>query len=166
MIGSNRPQAILIAEHDDIVRMVTADLLMDAGFEILEVRTTTEAIATLEQRGTVQMLITGRRIPGDGIALAHVVHKRWPSVSIFVTTGAGADLERELPPGAHLFRKPYEFAALLQAIEASLKRLPEEPANSPVAAPLLPGGVPVQTGTYVRGGIGAVAAPVSAPDKA
>ncbi|WP_244535404.1 response regulator [Methylorubrum salsuginis] len=165
MITGRRPRAILIAEHDELIRMVTADMLTDAGFETIEVRNTNEALAVLEQRGPVHVLITGRHIPGNGVVLAHIVHERWPSVSIFVTTGAGADLERELPPRAHLLRKPYDFADVIRAVEASLEWLPEEPDNSLVTGPLLPGGVPVHTGADVSSGIGAAAAPVPEPDK-
>lgn len=165
MITGQKPRAILIAEHDALIRMVTADMLTDAGFEAIEVRTAAEAIAVLEQWGPVHVLITGRHIPGNGVALAHIVHERWPSVSIFVMTGAGANLERELPPRARLLRKPYTFADLMRAVEASPEQLPEEPTGSPVTAPLLPGGVPVHTGADVSSGIGAAAAPVPEPDK-
>ncbi|MFY9292605.1 MAG: response regulator [Methylorubrum rhodinum] len=164
MITGQRPRAILIAEHDVLIRMVTADMLTDAGFETIEVQTSTEAIAALEHQGPVHVLITGRHIPGNGVVLAHIVHKRWPSVSIIVTTGAGADLERELPPRARLLRKPYDFGDLIRVVEANLQP-PEESADNLVTAPLLPGGVPVHTGADMSSGIGAAAAPVSEPDK-
>lgn len=161
MIADSRPVAILIAEADQLVRMVTADMLSDVGFQTIEVRTADEALAVLEGPVTVRMLITGRSIVGDGVALAHLVRHRWPAVGIIVTSGAGADLQRELPAGTRLLRKPYDFANLIYEVEAGLVQVQEEPS----AAPVLPSGVPSQTGTEVGNGLGAVAAPTTEPDK-
>jgi DNA-binding NtrC family response regulator len=94
--------------------MVTADMLADAGFQTIEVRTAAEALAVLEGPATVRMLITGRSVVGDGVALAHLVHHSWPNVGIIVTSGTGGDLQRELPPGTRLLRKPYDFEELIR----------------------------------------------------
>ncbi|WP_457105834.1 response regulator [Methylobacterium sp. P5_C11] len=161
MTVDSRPVAILIAESDRLVRMVTADMLSDVGFRAIEVRTAAEALAVLEEIAAVRMLITGRGIVGDGVALAHLVHHRWPAVGIIVTSGAGADLKRALPPGTRLLNKPYDFADLIHEVEASLGEVEDEPS----AAPVLPSGVPPHTGTEVSGGVGAVAAPTTEPDK-
>lgn len=161
MIADSRPVAILIAEADRLARMVTVDMLVDAGFQTIEVRTAAEALAVLEGPVAVRLLITGRGIVGDGVALAHLVHHRWPTVGIIVTSGAGAGLQHDLPPGARLLRKPYDFADLIQVVEGALQQVQEEPS----AAPVLPSGVPPHTGTEVSNGVGAVAAPTTEPDK-
>lgn len=160
-MANSRPLAILIAETDEVVRMVTADMLEDVGFQTVEVRTAAEALAVLEGSIPVSMLITGRGIVGDGVALAHLVHHRWPTVGIIVTSGAGTDLQEELPPGVRLLSKPYAFADLIHEVEAGLAHVQDEPSGAPV----LPGGVPPHTGTEMGNGIGAVAAPTSEPDK-
>jgi DNA-binding NtrC family response regulator len=86
-LSNSRSLAILIAEADELVRMVIADMLVDAGFQTIEVCTAVEALAVLRGPVTVRMLITGRSIVGDGIALAHLVHHRWPGVGVIVTSG-------------------------------------------------------------------------------
>jgi DNA-binding NtrC family response regulator len=91
-VPDSRPLAVLIAEADELVRMVTTDMLTDVGFQTIEVRTAAEALAVLQGPATVRMLITGRSIVGDGVALAHLVHHRWPAIGIIITSGAGADL--------------------------------------------------------------------------
>lgn len=161
MIAGSRPIAILIAEGDELVRMVTADMLSDVGFQPIEVRTAAEALVVLEGPADVRVLIAGRRIVGGGVALAHLVRHRWPSVGIVVTSGGRADLQSELPPGTYLLTKPYEFADLIRAVTADLEHVAEESS----AAPLLPAGVPSHTGVELSNGIGAVAAPSSEPDK-
>ncbi|MDN3570512.1 response regulator [Methylobacterium longum] len=161
VIADSRPVAILIAEADELLRMLTAEMLSEAGFRTIEVCTAAEALAVLEENAAVRMLITGRNIVGDGVALAHLVHRRWPNVGIIVTSGAGADLQRELPPGTRLLSKPYDFVGLIHEVEAGLEQVQEEPS----AAPVLPSGVPPHTGTEVGTGMGAVAAPATEPDK-
>jgi DNA-binding NtrC family response regulator len=141
--------------------MVTADMLSDVGFQTIELRTAAEALAVLEGPAAVRMLITGRSIVGDGVALAHLVRHRWPAVGIIVTSGAGADLQCELPAGTRLLRKPYDFANLIYEVEAALVQVQEEHS----AAPVLPSGVPSHTGTEVGNGAEAVAAPTTEPDK-
>ena len=134
-------------------------MLEDVGFRAIEVRTAAEALAVLEGPIPVSMLITGRGSVGDGVALAHLVHHRWPTVGIIVTSGAGSDLQGELPPGTRLLSKPYYFAHLIHEVEAGLAHVHDEPPGAPV----LPSGVPPHTGTEMGHGVGVGAAP--APDK-
>ncbi|WP_246686698.1 hypothetical protein [Methylobacterium sp. WL30] len=107
------------------------------------------------------ILITERSIVGDGVALVHLVHHRWPGVGIIVTSGAGADLRSALPPGTRLLSKPYKFADLIQEVEAGLGQVRDEPATAPV----LPSGVPPHRGLEMGNGVGALAAPSTEPDK-
>lgn len=160
MIIDNRPVAVLIAETDHLVRLVTADMLSDQGFHPIEVCTAAEAVAVLESPAAVRMLITGRGILGDGVALAHLVHHRWPAVGIIVTSGAGGDLQKDLPPGARLLSKPYDFADVIREVEASLLQHEE-----PSAGPVMPGGIPPHTGVELANGLGVSAAPAAEPDK-
>ncbi len=161
MIADSRPVAILIAESDELIRMVTADMLADQGFRTIEVRTAAEAVAVLEGSDNISMLITARRIPGGGIPLAHLVHARWPDVRIILTSGKVDDVQRELPPGARLLRKPYDFADLVQAVGVSLKQEDEDVSSAPV----MPAGVPPHAGSDLSSGMSAVSAPTSEPDK-
>ncbi|TXN00087.1 response regulator [Methylobacterium sp. WL122] len=163
MTAADGPVAILIVETDQIVSLVTADMLADVGFRTIEVRTASEALSVLKRSDDVRVLITGRSIAGDGVALAQLVRHRWPAIGIIVTSGAGGDFERALPPGTRLLRKPYHFADVIREVEAELSREKEEPS----AAPMLPIGLPPRSGMElgIGIGIGAVAAPVAEPDK-
>jgi CheY-like chemotaxis protein len=160
-VTDSKPIAILIVEADQLVRMVTADMLSDLGYETIEVGTAAEAVAVLQGPATVRMLITGRGIVGGGVALAHLVHHRWPDVGIIVTSGATAEILSELPPGTRLLSKPYRFADLVQQVEAGVARVRDEPSNAPV----LPSSVPPHRGLDLGHGVGAIAAPSTEPDK-
>lgn len=160
-MSDGKPIAILIADADQLVRMVTADMLSDLGYETIEVGTAAEALAVLQGSATVRMLITGRGIMGGGVALAHLVHQRWPGVGIIVTSGATAEIQSELPPDTRLLSKPYRFADLVREVEAGLERVRDEPSTAPV----LPSGVPPHRGLDLGHGLGAIAAPSTEPNK-
>lgn len=160
-MSDSSPSVILVAEADYLVRMITADMLTDIGYQAIEVGTATEALAVLQGPAPVRMLITGRSIGGDGVALAHLVYNRWPDVGIIVTSGSGAAFRRELPPGTRLLSKPYTFADLIQEVEAGLVQVRDEPST----APILPSGVPPHRGLDLGYGVGAIAAPSTEPDK-
>ena len=160
-MSDSKPLAILIADADELIRMVTADMLTDVGFQPIQVRTAAEALAVLEGPNAVRMLITGRRIVGDGIALAHLVHHRWPDVCIIITSGSMTDIPGDLPPGTRLLSKPYSFKTLIHEVEASLAQAEAEPSPAPV----LPCGVPPHRGVDLGNGLGAFAGPTTEPDK-
>ena len=120
-VGSRSgPVTILIAETDRIVRWAIAETLKHAGFATVEVCTAAEALAVLDGPAPVGMLITGCRIVGDGVALTHVVHRRWPSVGIIVTSAIGRHHRYDLPPGTRLLGKPYRFSDVIREVEAGL----------------------------------------------
>ncbi|EPM70746.1 response regulator receiver protein [Pseudomonas syringae pv. theae ICMP 3923] len=61
-------------------------------------------IYLLQSKTHCALLITDFTLPGqlDGKELAMMVHQRWPSTPILVTTGYGAEVSRGLPPGIAL----------------------------------------------------------------
>lgn len=147
---------VLLAESDELVRMVTLDLLEDAGFQTLGVAKVAEAEAALRGGRDVRVLVTGRSVErqDDGVALAQRVRQLWPQIRIIVTSGMGGGIETMLPVGTHLLRKPFAFGDLLDLIEAE----PALAGSRASAAPLLPDGLPASP-------MEAAAAPASEPDK-
>lgn len=141
-MSDSRPLAILIAEADELVRMVTADMLEYAGFQAIEVRTAAEALAILERPIPVSIRSTGRGIVGDSIALAHPVLRLWSDVDIIAASRVGSEVEDELQPGTRLLSKRSEFPDLIHEVAAGLAHGQDEPS----AAPVLPGGMPTPYG--------------------
>jgi hypothetical protein len=111
----------------------------------------------------VQVLITGRSVQadGDGITLAHLVHEQWPGVGIIVTSGGSSDLLRVLPPGIRLLKKPFDTDVLVREVN-DIVHIADEDSSF---APVLPEGLPLQAGSQLSGGAGAIAAPTPEPDK-
>ena len=91
---------IIIADDEPLVRMVVADALTDAGFEVVEAGTAEEAIALLEAHaGSVDGLFTDVQMSGsmNGVALAHHTCRSWPSIPVLVASGHPLPEDAALP---------------------------------------------------------------------
>lgn len=56
---------VLLVEDEPLVRMMNADILADAGFEVLEAMNADEALGILETQTGVEMLVTDIDMPGS-----------------------------------------------------------------------------------------------------
>ncbi|GJD98032.1 response regulator [Methylobacterium iners] len=161
--GSKQNQAeILVAEDDVLVRMIATDILEEAGFRTVVVHDAVEAMIALEARPEIQVLFTDWNMPGeiDGLGLARLVHKRWPTVGIVVTSGKLHPEPGELPAGARFIKKPYRPSLLIQEVEDLLAGHTE--AN--VGAPVIPEGLISHTPSSHAAGAD-IAGPPSEADK-
>ena len=162
--ADRRPVAIIVVDVDRVVRMVTTDMLEDTGFRVLEAHNAQEAMDLLERHGDVRLMISGYTLPGqiDGFRLAHLVHDRWPGISIIITSGGPSRTEDELPAGARLVRKPYRFYDLLSEIEGMIG--PSD-GDAGEGAPVIPEGLGSQTPLSGASGGADIGGPTPEPDK-
>jgi CheY-like chemotaxis protein len=118
--GVRRP-IILIVEDDFFLRIHAAEMIQDAGFDIVEAGNADEAIAILEARPDIHVVFTDIRMPGsmDGLKLARFVRGRWPPIKIVVTSGNFACRDGDLPEDGVFLPKPYTF----DRIAATLREL-------------------------------------------
>jgi DNA-binding NtrC family response regulator len=105
---------VLVVEDEALIRMIGADTLAEAGYEVIEAETADEAITILNEGADVQVLFTDIRMPGsmDGMALARFVHERWPTVKILLTSGDTWPRKCDIPDDGHFLPKPYDLHAL------------------------------------------------------
>lgn len=103
-------QAILLGEDEALIRIIGADALADAGYEVKEAATADEAIGILEAADAVHILFTDIRMPGsmDGLELAALVHQRWPSIKILITSGDTWPPKGLIPDDGRFLAKPYK----------------------------------------------------------
>jgi len=115
--GSKRP-VVLIVEDESLVRMDAADMLGDAGFDVIEAGNADEAIVILESAPAIAAVFTDIQMPGsmDGVKLAAAVRRRWPPVKILATSGLTGVNENNLPSGSRFLRKPYSAAQIVGAL--------------------------------------------------
>ncbi len=110
---------ILVVEDEALVRMIGADMIEDAGFHVLQAASADEAIEILEHATNVKLIFTDVDMPGsmDGIALATLVHKRWPDVRLLLTSGHRNVIEKDLPDDGRFVPKPYTSAGVIDEIK-------------------------------------------------
>jgi CheY-like chemotaxis protein len=108
---NQRPVAtVLVVEDEELLRIFAVQLVEDAGFQVLEAANADQAIAILEKRSDISLLLTDIHMPGsmDGLKLAHAVRHRWPPIKIIIVSGQVLLTEDDIPTGSRFFRKPYE----------------------------------------------------------
>jgi CheY-like chemotaxis protein len=118
--GVRRP-VILIVEDELFLRMYAAEMIQDAGFDIVEAGNADEAIAILEARPDIHVVFTDIQMPGsmDGLKLARFVRGRWPPIKIVVTSANFGGRDRDLPEDGVFLPKPYTF----DTVAATLREL-------------------------------------------
>jgi CheY-like chemotaxis protein len=104
------PPVLLLVEDDDLVRLVTADLLTELGYAVREAENAGDALAALD--GSVEVLVTDIQLPdADGRDLAREARARVPGLAVVIASG---DVGEE--DGAVWLTKPYNAEALRDAI--------------------------------------------------
>jgi len=109
---------IVIVEDELITGEYLSDILTEKGYSVIAVANADEAIAMLETRSDVRMLITDINMPGpmNGLNLAATVRERWPKIKIIITTGAQRPKIEEVPTGSLYLKKPYTPGSVMAAV--------------------------------------------------
>jgi two-component system, response regulator PdtaR len=111
---------VLVVEDEELARLIITDYLEDGGFAVLAAANAAQAIQVLEQRADVRTVVLDVVMPGtmDGIALAHLIHERWPSIGLLVMSGKGIPKMTQLPPGTGFLPKPYFGPSIVGRVRA------------------------------------------------
>jgi CheY-like chemotaxis protein len=110
---------ILVAEDNVLLRLNTFELLEEHGYTVIEAGNAEEALKVMENRKDVRLLFTDIQMPPgvDGLELAREVHKRWPKVILFITSGQVQPSRAEIADGGSFIQKPYQCEDLLDQID-------------------------------------------------
>lgn len=109
---------ILVVEDEALVRMITVEVLADAGFEVIEADCADAALPIIAARDDIGIVVTDVRMPGcmNGIELAHHIAAQRDDVAILVTSGHARPTRFDLPRRATFIAKPYRAEALVDEI--------------------------------------------------
>jgi CheY-like chemotaxis protein len=107
-----------VVEDDMLLRMHAAEMIEEAGFQVLEAADADEAIRLLESRMDVRIVFTDIDMPGsmNGLKLAHAVANRWPPIRIIATSGHFNVRDGDLPTGGRFIPKPYRSNHVISTI--------------------------------------------------
>jgi CheY-like chemotaxis protein len=104
------PKTVVVAEDEILIRILAADVLTEAGFDVIEVGNADEALTTLQSRPwAIHLVFTDIHMPGQmsGLELAHHVRRNWPHVALLIASGQDTPLPAALPDGSIFLTKPY-----------------------------------------------------------
>jgi DNA-binding NtrC family response regulator len=116
------PHVVLIVEHNELLKSLTADIMKDAGFVALQASHADEALAILESRSDIALMLTSVKMPGstDGLGLAHTVCERWPAIKIIIASSQRRLIGHNFPKDSRFFLKPYQAKIMISEIRSLL----------------------------------------------
>jgi two-component system, cell cycle sensor histidine kinase and response regulator CckA len=129
LIEEKTPQAhgpvILLVEDESVVREVTREVLVDAGYSVLESGTPAEALELASRHaGAIDLLLTDMVMPGmNGAELANQLCALQPHVvAVFMSGYAEGDvMEKIKRTSAIHIQKPFTVNMLLSRVREALR---------------------------------------------
>lgn len=106
----------LLVDDEDLVRAITADMLAELGFRVIEASSAEQAADLFDDGLRVDLLVTDHLMPGrSGVELARETQARWADLPVLIVSGY-ADTEgvvQDLPRLTKPFRRADLAAALV-----------------------------------------------------
>jgi CheY-like chemotaxis protein len=112
---------VLVVDDEPLVRILTAQVLEEAGFQVEEAGNSDEALSRLNGH-KIAALVTDIDMPGslDGCGLAWRVHEIFPAVATVIISGVARPRSEELPPKARFLTKPFDPKRLVRELSQAL----------------------------------------------
>ncbi|MBX2801306.1 MAG: response regulator [Myxococcales bacterium] len=117
-------RTILLADDEAALREVAAEILVDAGFRVLQASNGSEALEVARTNGYLDLLVTDVVMPQmSGSQLADALQERFPELPVVLVSGFP---DRNEPvscldgPMRRFLSKPYRRRELLQAVREAL----------------------------------------------
>ena len=124
--AEGRRCVLLLVEDEADLRVVVAESLRDAGYDVLEAHDGASALAVMgNDAGKIDLLITDVGLPGgmNGRQLAGLARQSAPSLPILLITGyAGGVIEQQLEAGMSVMIKPFPLQGLAASVRALLTK--------------------------------------------
>ncbi|MBB3174478.1 CheY-like chemotaxis protein [Endobacter medicaginis] len=99
---------VLVVEDEPVQRMGLIAIVEEAGYQAVEAADADQAVAILERRTDIRIVLADIDMPGsmDGLRLAALVRDRWPPIEIIVTSGGRVPALERIPARAVFLPKP------------------------------------------------------------
>jgi two-component system, response regulator PdtaR len=119
LMTPSSPICVLVVEDEVFTRLHAVDLVEEAGYTAIEASNADEAIAVLEARKDIRIVLTDIDMPGsmDGLKLAHAIRKRWPPIELILTSGHFRLTDDDMPERGRFFPKPYRDQDIVSALQ-------------------------------------------------
>ncbi len=117
------PKVLLLAEEADDVRQITAIVLREAGYEVVEAGSAEQAFLVARAEPRIDLLITAFVLPDKKASeLVRSLLRQFPKLKVLYVLGGSEPLwmAKEIGENPHLLEKPYSPAELLHEVRAAL----------------------------------------------
>jgi DNA-binding NtrC family response regulator len=116
-IVSGRDPVLLVVEDEVLIRLSVCDFLRDEGFTVIEAGNADDALAVLNVRGDIALVLTDLNMSGamEGVRLIREIRRSYPAIKV-ITASAYQVTE----PVEATITKPYSLDRLLAIIKSVL----------------------------------------------
>ena len=117
---------VLLVEDEFLIRLILAEALGDAGYDVTAAVTADEAARLIATTDGFDIVVTDIHTPGrlDGIELAKAVRQRHPDMRVVYMTGMPDAMRSagKLGPRDAFISKPYGPSEMLRTIDQLFER--------------------------------------------
>jgi two-component system NtrC family sensor kinase len=116
--------SVLVVEDNTEVADIATALLNELGYQVTRVASAQTALDVLGTGEQFDLVFSDVVMPGgmSGVDLAHQVRKDYPGLPVLLTTGYFNAVDKPLPRGLPVLRKPYDVAELKKAVLAAIDK--------------------------------------------
>ncbi|MFF7107935.1 ATP-binding protein [Pseudomonas sichuanensis] len=127
-VGGGQGETILLVEDEPALRMLTAEVLTELGYQVLEAADSIAGLKILRSTAHLDLLVTDVGLPGgmNGRQMAEAALQWRPSLKTLFITGYVQHLGSDAPlaPGMQVLTKPFAHEALSTRVRAMLESRP------------------------------------------
>lgn len=125
MPESIEPQRILVVDDQSGIRRLLRRVLLDAGHEVVDAASGSEALAQVGQGDSVTLAFVDITMPEmDGITLTIALRDRLPDLPVVLMSGFDMDdvlaSGPAMAPQPQFIEKPFRIEQVLQAVTAAI----------------------------------------------
>jgi DNA-binding NtrC family response regulator len=110
---------VLVVEDDALMRLVVADALTEAGFNVVETSDGDVAVQILERfSNRVRAVVSDICLPGsmNGVLLAHRTRTHWPWIEVNLVSGRPKLDDTALPTNTRFLQRPYDVTGVVEHV--------------------------------------------------
>lgn len=113
---------ILVVEDEVLIRFMVSDELREAGYDAIEACNADEAVAILESRVSVDLVISDVRMPGtiDGLGLLAFIRASFPDLPVIMMSGHLEPRLAMIDGATQFVAKPFLLDAVLNAVRVEI----------------------------------------------
>jgi DNA-binding NtrC family response regulator len=122
-IADTLPPHVLLVEDEDFLREMVMEILLDAGFNVVEASDGNAGIEALRSDCRIDILLSDIKLPDiDGYQVAEAGNALRPELKVILMTGyAPSPLPKSLQPIVYrVLQKPFSLDTLPATVTAAL----------------------------------------------